>query len=80
MARLGHASSRAAMMYQHASDERDRLIADRLAAMAEEAGVLTVVPLRSADKFPVRSGTDVARNRRAGRQQPASDRLTSAFL
>jgi integrase len=28
MVRLGHASSRAAMIYQHAADERDRLIAE----------------------------------------------------
>lgn len=40
MARLGHASPRAAMVYQHASEDRDRLIAERLAAMAREAGVV----------------------------------------
>jgi len=39
MARLGHASPRAAMIYQHASSDRDRLIADRLAAMTVEAGL-----------------------------------------
>ena len=38
MARLGHSSTRAAMIYQHASEERDRRIADRLSQMvAEEA-------------------------------------------
>jgi integrase len=36
MARLGHSSSRAAMIYQHASTDRDRRIAERLAAMVEE--------------------------------------------
>ena len=30
MARLGHASARAAMVYQHATEDRDRLIAERL--------------------------------------------------
>ncbi len=29
------------MVYQHASEDRDRLIADRLAAMAREAGLVT---------------------------------------
>jgi integrase len=30
MRRMGHASTRAAIMYQHATDERDRAIADAL--------------------------------------------------
>lgn len=46
MARLGHASPRAAMVYQHAAEDRDRLIAERLAAMAIEAGVGMVLPFR----------------------------------
>lgn len=46
MARLGHASPRAAMMYQHASDDRDQLIAERLGAMALEVGL---VPASTAD-------------------------------
>jgi integrase len=36
MARLGHASPQAAMVYQHAAEDRDRLIAERLTAMTEE--------------------------------------------
>ena len=39
MARLGHASPRAAMIYQHAAADRDRRIAEGLDAMAEEAGL-----------------------------------------
>lgn len=39
MARLGHASPRAAMIYQHAADDRDRRIAEGLDAMAAEAGL-----------------------------------------
>lgn len=35
MARLGHGSPRAAMIYQHATRERDRRIADRLADMID---------------------------------------------
>ena len=45
MARLGHASPRAAMVYQHAAADRDRLIADRLGAMVTEAGLAPVIPL-----------------------------------
>jgi integrase len=48
MARLGHSSPSAAMVYQHASEDRDRLIAERLAAMAAEAGLAPVVPIETA--------------------------------
>lgn len=37
MARLGHSSANAALIYQHASADRDRSIADRLSAMFLEA-------------------------------------------
>ncbi len=37
MARMGHASARAALTYQHASEERDVVIADRLSEMTKEA-------------------------------------------
>jgi integrase len=37
MARMGHASARAALIYQHASEERDVVIAERLSAMTDEA-------------------------------------------
>ena len=36
MARLGHASMRASIIYQHAAEERDRLIAQRLGDVAED--------------------------------------------
>jgi integrase len=42
MARLGHASPQAAMVYQHATRDRDRLIAKRLDEMAAEAGIESV--------------------------------------
>jgi integrase len=42
MSRLGHASPRAAMIYQHATEDRDRLIAERLATMTADAGLATV--------------------------------------
>jgi hypothetical protein len=34
---MGHASARAALIYQHASEERDIQIAERLSAMTDEA-------------------------------------------
>jgi hypothetical protein len=37
MARMGHSSARAALLYQHASVERDVVIAERLSAMTEDA-------------------------------------------
>jgi integrase len=40
MARLGHDSPRAALIYQHASESRDRVIADALSEMAESAPVV----------------------------------------
>jgi hypothetical protein len=36
MRRMGHASTRTAMIYQHASDDRDRVIADTIGAAIEE--------------------------------------------
>ncbi|MGH3501276.1 MAG: tyrosine-type recombinase/integrase [Nocardioidaceae bacterium] len=36
MVRMGHASSRAALIYQHATSDRDRLIADALGLLAEQ--------------------------------------------
>jgi integrase len=49
MARLGHASPRAAMVYQHATRDRDRLIAQRLDEMTLEAGVDPLGPPGGAD-------------------------------
>jgi hypothetical protein len=37
MERMGHASSRAAMIYQYISKDRDRHIADGLSAQIEDA-------------------------------------------
>ncbi len=45
MARFGHSSPRAAMIYQHAAADRDRLIAERLDAMTIEAGLAQIVPI-----------------------------------
>ncbi len=51
MARLGHASPRAALIYQHATSERDRLIAQRLTEMAVVAGVASVLPFTPRDEM-----------------------------
>ncbi|MBF6557112.1 MAG: tyrosine-type recombinase/integrase [Acidimicrobiales bacterium] len=47
MRRAGHASQTAAMRYQHATDDRDRVLAHALADLASRAG-----------EQPVRSPTD----------------------
>lgn len=47
MARFGHASPRAAMIYQHAAADRDRVIAERLDTMAAEAGLVPAAPLNA---------------------------------
>ncbi|MGH9154884.1 MAG: tyrosine-type recombinase/integrase [Acidimicrobiales bacterium] len=60
MARLGHSSPRAAMIYQHAADDRDRRIAEGLDAMAEEAGLRPVDP-SDDDQPPSRRGRLIRR-------------------
>jgi hypothetical protein len=37
MTRLGHSSTRAAMIYQHATRDRDKVIADALGVLAGKA-------------------------------------------
>ncbi len=41
MHRMGHGSMRAALIYQHATGERDRTIADRLSALVESTGAVS---------------------------------------
>ncbi|WP_392676259.1 tyrosine-type recombinase/integrase [Streptomyces sp. LN785] len=38
MTRVGHSGSRAALIYQHMTSDRDRAIADRLGAMIRDGG------------------------------------------
>jgi hypothetical protein len=38
MTRMGHSSSRAALIYQHMTSDRDRAIVDRLGAMIRGDG------------------------------------------
>jgi integrase len=44
MRRLGHSTSHAAMLYQHATDERDKYIADQLSGIHASAGVVELKP------------------------------------
>lgn len=54
MERMGHSTTRAALIYQHRSAERDRLIADAMSKLAE-------TEIRQARK---RTGTQRARKRK----------------
>ena len=51
MDRMGHSSTRAALVYQYSSDERQRKLADAVSEAAREALLSTTTP----------SGTHVAR-------------------
>jgi integrase len=53
MSRMGHASSRAALIYQHATTDRDRAIADALNQLAE---------ISRRNDHPSQSGTNLARD------------------
>lgn len=56
MSRMGHASSRAALIYQHATADRDRAIADALGELARVARTDLEQPIDASA-----SGTDLAR-------------------
>jgi hypothetical protein len=64
---MGHSSSRAALIYQHMTDDRDRAIADLLGAKIRDGGGTRRA---TSTRTPLgRSGTRVARwlkRRRAG--------------
>jgi hypothetical protein len=45
MARLGHSSSQASMIYEHAAADRDRLIAEGLDAMVREERRVNVIEI-----------------------------------
>jgi hypothetical protein len=57
MARMGHDSTRAALIYQHSSIERQRAIAAEVDKNARAA-------LRKSPATRKRSGTEVARDRK----------------
>jgi integrase len=53
MARMGHSSARAALIYQHATEDRDKAIAAALGELI--AGAVPATPGTPADPFPARS-------------------------
>jgi len=59
MERMGHSSPRAALIYLHATTERQRALADTVGTLIE-----STVPERASNQLP--SGTDVARRERNG--------------
>ena len=58
MARMGHASTRAALIYQHATRDRDREIAEALSTLAEQ-GRKRSTPRSGEDDDPGTSGVRV---------------------
>jgi hypothetical protein len=50
MARLGHASPRAALIYQHTAQDRDHAIAEALNTAAEKAQEAKTSPKTPADE------------------------------
>jgi hypothetical protein len=44
MRRGGHSNARAALRYQHATEDRDQVIADALAGLAAKADVVSLKP------------------------------------
>ncbi len=65
MARMGHASMRAALIYQHASADRDAAIAVALSRLAE-AGAKVAAEQQQADERPPLRARGRARPRRSG--------------
>ena len=59
MERMGHSSPRAALIYLHATTERQRALADTVGMLIE-----STVSERAFNQLP--SGTDVARRERNG--------------
>ena len=50
MARIGHASPNAAILYQHATTDRDQVIAAALAKLAEPTDDAHVVSIRQGHR------------------------------
>ncbi|MBO0892875.1 MAG: site-specific integrase, partial [Acidimicrobiales bacterium] len=66
MVRMGHTTPDAALRYQHATQERDRVIAEALAEMARPAPVVDIRTAQAA----IGSGTNVARRATRRPQSP----------
>lgn len=70
MSRMGHASPDAALRYQHATEERDRVIAEALANMGRPAPVVAISEAQGSGG----SGTNVARTSNEGTRRATSNR------
>jgi hypothetical protein len=70
MARMGHSSTRSALIYLHSTDERQREIADALGDLA--ASELKRKPRRARGRRPE---ADRARNGHDGGKAPREDQL-----
>lgn len=56
MARLGHSTQQAALMYQHATADRDAAIAEALTGMVEAAGLATVLNIGARHRCAMDEG------------------------
>lgn len=73
MARLGHASPRAALIYQHATTERDHAIADAVEAVLSKSRETPDAPV-------VELASKSSRTNRARRKTPASGRARKQLI
>jgi integrase len=71
MTRMGHSSSRAALIYQHMTSDRDRAVADRLGAMIRGGG--GVASASHGEDAERRSRTRVARRLKRLRASPGGN-------
>jgi hypothetical protein len=60
MARMGHSSPRAALIYQHATQDRDQLVAEALSAIAAQRDAVTTaaLPARTRRRTSRTANTD----------------------
>ena len=63
MARLGHASAAAALRYQHATEDRDAVLAEALSALVKPAPVQRIEAVSEAADSPVTHGRLTTRKR-----------------
>jgi integrase len=56
MVRMGHASPRAALIYQHATQERDRVIADALSDLIARSSPTSAAPIVKLPRASPREG------------------------
>ena len=77
MARMGHASAQAALIYQHATAERDRAIADALSDLAGQGQVVPIERRRdlAAEKLGHVQVTTVLTGSSADRSQGSDQPL-----